>query len=69
VTERTLDLQRENEKLEEICSTDELTGLRNRRYLSTNLKNDIRLIFRKYYRNAQNQVIEKMTESDMVLLW
>lgn len=49
VLERTKDLQRANEKLEEISFTDQLTGLKNRHFLFSHLDTDINLLLRNYH--------------------
>ena len=47
VAERTVALKLSNEHLEGLSLTDQLTGLKNRRFVMNNLQNDIVLIIRK----------------------
>jgi diguanylate cyclase (GGDEF)-like protein len=44
-------LEKANNQLEELSLTDQLTGLKNRRFLLNNLNNDLPLILRKYHDN------------------
>lgn len=66
VAERTLELQKAYTQLEEVSLTDQLTGLKNRRFLLSNIDNDIALILR----NVNNKSIVKNTNniesSDMI---
>ncbi|MBU3003372.1 ligand-binding sensor domain-containing protein, partial [Paraglaciecola arctica] len=66
VKERTLGLQKANEKLEKINTTDELTGLKNRRFITRNLQNDIDLILRKYRSSSSGNPTNKISESDLI---
>jgi len=66
VIERTIDLQKSNEKLEEISITDQLTGLKNRRFLDNNLKNDVDLVLRKYYDCNLDKTLNMINESDLI---
>lgn len=66
VTERTLGLQKANEELAKISVTDELTGLKNRRFITNNLKNDIDLILRRQRTVKQNNMPQEQNESDLV---
>ncbi|WP_299081213.1 ligand-binding sensor domain-containing diguanylate cyclase [uncultured Paraglaciecola sp.] len=66
VAERTLGLQEANEKLEKINITDELTGLKNRRFIVNNLKNDVELVLRKHRTNKSNPSKPENNESDLI---
>lgn len=66
VAERTLGLQNANEKLEKINITDELTGLKNRRFITNHLKNDIDLVLRKHRSKSSKVNQEENSESDLI---
>ena len=73
VIERTKELQSSNEnleeantQLEELSLTDQLTGLRNRRFLVNNLQNDIALILRKHKKAKLTSSTESLKESDLI---
>jgi len=55
-----------NEQLEEASLTDQLTGMKNRRFLKNNLQNDIKLIIRKHldFLNLNNG--SELLESDLI---
>ena len=52
---RTLELEQKNKELEEASLTDALTGLRNRRYIHSYLKNDIAISLRHYQHGASDR--------------
>lgn len=73
VKQRTIELQDANEhleqanaQLEELSFTDQLTGLRNRRFLLSNLPSDIELILRKYKSIRLNSKENELTETDLI---
>ncbi len=66
VIERTLNLQKANEKLEELSLTDQLTGLKNRRFLLNNLQIDIDLVLRNYRNFKLNNTKEINSGSDLI---
>ena len=80
VAERTIALQSSNEnleavnnqleqvniQLEELSLTDQLTGLRNRRFLVNNLENDINIILRKHKKANLKNVADSLKESDLI---
>lgn len=68
VVERTLGLQKANEELAKISVTDELTGLKNRRFVTNHLKSDIDLILRKNRTlNAEGVTVDlNNNESDLI---
>ncbi|GHE89222.1 ligand-binding sensor domain-containing protein [Thalassotalea profundi] len=57
-------LEEANSKLEELSSTDQLTGLKNRRFLKNHLQNDIDLILRKH--KSKNQEDKLSNDSDLI---
>ena len=67
VEERTTDLIRANEKLEQISFTDPLTGLKNRRYLAKNLSKDVDLVLSKY--QSASDTVTSMTAKDTDLIF
>jgi diguanylate cyclase (GGDEF)-like protein len=66
VIERTIGLQKANDALEAISVTDDLTGLKNRRFISNNLKSDIDLVLRKYRNQCEHIIKESDNESDLI---
>lgn len=65
---RTLDLEQSKKKLEEQSLTDPLTGLRNRRYLSISIDEDIAQVNRSYRGMGFGEVEQKLTNCDMVFI-
>ena len=66
VGERTTDLILANEKLEKISFTDPLTGLKNRRYLTQHLNNDVNLIFAKHQEHQVLDLSNPAKDSDLI---
>jgi diguanylate cyclase (GGDEF)-like protein len=66
VAERTDELQQANSKLEEVSVTDQLTGLKNRRYLINNVDQDIALVTRSYRNFNENKEIGEPKKSDLI---
>ncbi|QHJ13118.1 Response regulator PleD [Paraglaciecola mesophila] len=66
VEERTTDLRLVNEKLEQISFTDPLTGLKNRRYLTQHLDNDVELILAKHREYSLNQSQLASKDADLI---
>lgn len=73
VKQRTVDLQKANNKLQkanenlaELSFTDQLTGLKNRRFLFNHLKDDIALIQRKYKEFSLSNTQKIIAESDLI---
>ncbi|PKG85110.1 GGDEF domain-containing protein [Colwellia sp. 75C3] len=66
VAERTAELQSTNTQLEELSLTDQLTGLRNRRYLQNNLQSDLDLILRMNSPSKFNHLDKRTNESDLI---
>lgn len=66
VIERTLALQTANDQLEELSLTDQLTGLKNRRFLVNNLQSDVALILRKHTENKLNNLPVALNEADLI---
>jgi diguanylate cyclase (GGDEF)-like protein len=66
VAERTSELQKANQKLEELTTTDQLTGLKNRRFLLAHLKDDIDLSLRKYRDFNSSHGNEAILGADMI---
>jgi diguanylate cyclase (GGDEF)-like protein len=80
VAERTIELQSSNEnletvnnqleiantQLEELSLTDQLTRLKNRRFLFNNLQSDIDLILRKHKEAQLKGSVERIKESDLI---
>tara|TARA_R110000737_G_scaffold318972_3_gene330001 strand:- start:595 stop:3918 length:3324 start_codon:yes stop_codon:yes gene_type:complete len=63
VKERTKELKEAYSQLEEVSLTDQLTGLKNRRFLLKNIENDLALVGREYYsRNS----LDKTETSDLI---
>jgi len=72
VVERTLQLQRRTEELqksnimlEEMSLTDQLTGLKNRRFLLNNIESDIALVLRKYKSSHESKSKNKPEAVDL----
>ena len=57
---------RMNRRFKELSLTDQLTGLRNRRFLQNNLKNDVDLILRMNSKAKLNQMEEKNDDLDLI---
>jgi diguanylate cyclase (GGDEF)-like protein len=55
-----------NKKFKELSLTDQLTGLRNRRFLQNNLKNDIDTVLRINFKTQVNITHDKQRESDLI---
>jgi diguanylate cyclase (GGDEF)-like protein len=55
VKERTKKLKEAYTQLEEASTTDQLTGLKNRRFLQNNISNDIALVRRQYQSRNKNE--------------
>lgn len=73
VMQRTIELQSANEyleqansRLEELSSTDQLTGLRNRRFLLNNLPSDIEQVLRNYHNALCDAKDVKLIKSDII---
>jgi diguanylate cyclase (GGDEF)-like protein len=66
VEERTTDLRLVNEKLEQISFTDPLTGLKNRRYLTQHLNNDVEIILAKHQERSLNQSQLVSKDADLI---
>jgi len=73
VVERTLqlqskteELQKSNTMLEKVSLTDQLTGLKNRRFLLNNIENDIALVLRKYKSSHESKSKDKPESSDLI---
>jgi diguanylate cyclase (GGDEF)-like protein len=63
---KTEELQKYNTLLEEMSLTDQLTGLKNRRYLLNNIENDIALVLRKYKSSHENMIKSKPESADHI---
>jgi diguanylate cyclase (GGDEF)-like protein len=66
VKERTKKLGEAYTQLEEISVTDQLTGLKNRRFLQNNINGDIALVGRKYQKSNKGESVDKQQESDLI---
>jgi diguanylate cyclase (GGDEF)-like protein len=66
VKERTKKLEEAYTQLEEISVTDQLTGLKNRRFLQNNINGDIALVGRKYQKSNKGESVDKQQESDLI---
>ena len=66
VDERTIDLIRANEKLEQISFTDPLTGLKNRRYLAQNLSKDVDLVLNRYKSSKDRNALVSAEDTDLI---
>ncbi len=66
LSERNKDLSDVNKRLEELSTTDPLTGMRNRRYLFENVAKDADLVLRR--QKNQNQGRHSPDNSDLVFL-
>ena len=73
VVERTLQLQRRTEELqksnimlEEMSLTDQLTGLKNRRFLLNNIESDIALVLRKYKSSHESESKIRPEAADLI---
>jgi len=63
---KTEELQKSNTMLEELSLTDQLTGLKNRRFLLNNIDNDIVLVLRKYQTSHENKNTDKLGTADLI---
>ncbi|NQY65762.1 MAG: diguanylate cyclase, partial [Alteromonadaceae bacterium] len=63
---KTEDLQKAYSQLEQVSLTDQLTGLKNRRFLINNIEDDIALILRKYHDWNERKNSEKPQASDLI---
>jgi diguanylate cyclase (GGDEF)-like protein len=66
VKERTKKLGEAYIQLEEVSVTDQLTGLKNRRFLQNNIDGDIALVGRKYQKSNKGESVDKQPESDLI---
>jgi diguanylate cyclase (GGDEF)-like protein len=66
VKERTRKLEEAYTQLEEVSLTDQLTGLKNRRFLQNNIDGDIALVERKYQKSNKGESVDKQPESDLI---
>jgi len=66
VKERTKKLGEAYTQLEEVSVTDQLTGLKNRRFLQNNIDGDIALVGRKYQNSNKGESVDKQPESDLI---
>ncbi|WP_166423592.1 two-component regulator propeller domain-containing protein [Paraglaciecola sp. 20A4] len=66
VAQRTSELQKANQKLEELTTTDQLTGLKNRRFLLAHLKDDVDLSLRKYRDFNTSNTQKSVLGADMI---
>ena len=57
---------RMNRRFKELSLTDQLTGLRNRRFLQNNLKNDVEIILRMNSKAKLNLMQGKQSKSDLI---
>jgi diguanylate cyclase (GGDEF)-like protein len=55
-----------NRRFKELSLTDQLTGLRNRRFLQNNIKNDVDIILRMNLKAQSNQLRERQIDSDLI---
>jgi len=63
---KTEELQKSNTMLEEISLTDQLTGLKNRRFLLNNIESDILLVLRKYKSSYESKSKKKPESADLI---
>lgn len=70
VDEKTKSLKQVNLKLEELSYTDQLTGLRNRRFLSSNIQSEVDLVLRTYRSREtgsdQHSDAVKLKDADLI---
>jgi two-component system sensor histidine kinase ChiS len=62
------ELQDLKRQMEEVCLTDHLTGMRNRRYLAKYIHNDIAEVHRNYHEAFSGKSGERPVNSDIVFL-
>ena len=62
------ELQELKRQLEEVCLTDHLTGMRNRRYLAKYIHNDIAEVHRNYHEAFVGKSGQRPVNSDIVFL-
>jgi len=60
------ELQKSNMLLEEMSLTDQLTGLKNRRFLLNNVESDIRLVLRKYKSSHESESKNNPSDADLI---
>jgi diguanylate cyclase (GGDEF)-like protein len=63
---KTEELQKSNTMLEKMSLTDQLTGLKNRRFLLNNIESDISLVLRKYKSSHDSMNTQKPEEADLI---
>lgn len=63
---KTEELQKSYSMLEKISLTDQLTGLKNRRFLLNNIENDIALVLRKYKSSYESNGNNKPEAADLI---
>ncbi|WP_019029155.1 two-component regulator propeller domain-containing protein [Colwellia piezophila] len=63
---KTEELQEANSVLEQMSLTDQLTGLKNRRFLIHNIENDIALVHRKYQSGSASKNKDKPEAADLI---
>jgi len=63
---KTEELQQANSVLEQMSLTDQLTGLKNRRFLINNIDNDIALVLRKYQSGHDSKNKDKPQAADLI---
>lgn len=66
VAERTAELKLANRQLEELSTTDQLTGLRNRRFLADNLDKDIAQIHRLSLSKHDGDKLSYTDDADLI---
>lgn len=64
--ERSIELQSAYDQLEAVSLTDQLTGLKNRRFLTQHIENDIAHVHRQYQVWADNKHIGPVKDADLI---